>query len=86
MAKLGSSLGVDFFDRQVAFQIGDEVVLIPLKDLGESFRNNRINGETLSFPQQSATKNEWMNGPVPAISTWLKRYVPAEGKTATIQP
>lgn len=84
--ELGRSFGVDFFDRSVAFFIGNEVKLIPLRNIGESFKTCQLNEKTLTFPQQAATKDEWIQGPVPAVATWLKRYLPAIDERAKIQP
>ncbi|MEX2235650.1 MAG: hypothetical protein WD824_26065 [Cyclobacteriaceae bacterium] len=77
---LEQSLGIQFFDRnQVAFKLGDQVILVPLQDLKQKFQDGILNEETLTFNNLVGMKSElekaWL---VPAGHTWLRRYIPNE--------
>ena len=77
---LEQALNIQLFDRnQVAFKKDDQVILVPLQELKQKFKDGILNEETLTFNNLAGTKqaleNEWL---IPAGSTWLKRYIPNE--------
>ena len=83
--ELEQDLGVDLFDRNlVAFKSGDDISLVPVKELKEKFSNGTLNGGTLTFNNlvgtRSALEKEWI---IPAGSTWLKRYIRIELEKAS---
>ena len=71
-------LGISLFDRsQVAFWSEGKVLLIPLAELKENFRQGILNERSLAFnnlvQSKGAFDNSWL---APADETWLKRYIP----------
>lgn len=75
---LEQSFGVSLFDRnQVAFKTMERIVLVPLQELKEKFRNGTLNEDTLTFNNLVGTRAEFeKNWVVPAGETWLRRYIP----------
>ena len=78
MKNLQNQLGIDFFDRtQVAFWANGQIVTIPFTRLKQAFGSGEVNGQTLAFNLQAATKddldNHWL---IPAEKTWLAKYLP----------
>ena len=77
---LGQELNADFFDRtQVAFQLNDEVVALPLAELKSKYEAGLWTAKTPVFNTLVDTKGnlaaQWLT---PAGATWLKRYLPKE--------
>lgn len=73
--ELGRQLGVDFFDRSVAYLAGDAVQTVPTAGVKTAVAEGRIRPETLVFNPLVATMGEWKTGwRVPAAESWLKRY------------
>ena len=73
---LGEKIGVDLFDRRVPFIINDEVVPIGLSELKVLLADGGWSAQTPVLPMHASTRLEWEQGPVPALSTWLSRYLP----------
>lgn len=73
---LGEKIGVDLFDRRVPFIINDEVVPIGLGELKTLLADGAWSADTPVLPMHASTRLEWEEGPVPAASTWLNRYLP----------
>ncbi len=77
---LGERLGIDFFDRtQIAFYLNQRVTFIPMAALKKHFEEGVLNRESQFINLLVGTKADLENGfLVPASTTWLKRYLPAE--------
>jgi hypothetical protein len=80
LKELEQIVGIQLFDRNlVAFKAGDQVIVIPLRELKQKFASGTLNPDTLAFNNLITTKAElteqWM---VPASKTWLRRYIPDE--------
>jgi hypothetical protein len=78
LKSLEQCFGIQLFDRnQVAFKIGDGIVLVPVQELKQKFAARILNQDTLTFNNLVDTKasfeKSWL---VPAGDTWLKRYMP----------
>ena len=75
---LGQQLGVDFFGRlSAAFLSGDEVKIIPLKNIREALTNGILTPATGTFHTLAAAKKELETGwTVPLEKTWLAKYLP----------
>lgn len=76
--EIENQLQLDLFNReQVAFKKDDEVLVIPLQNLRQKYREGSWNEKTLTFNNLVNVKGrlgeEWI---IPAGNTWLKRYVP----------
>lgn len=72
--------GLDFFNRNlVAFMQDESVFLLDVSTLKEKYRIGIWKETTTTFNNLISTKNqlqhEWI---VPAVNTWLKRYVTQE--------
>lgn len=77
LKSLEQMLDLRLFDRnQVAFRIGDDIVLVPLADLKQKFANSILKEDTLTFnnlvSSREAFDKEWST---PVGKTWLKRYM-----------
>lgn len=78
LKEIEQSIGIQLFDRnQVAFKLGNEVVLVPVQELKQKFQAGILNEDSLAFNNLVNTKEEfekkWL---LPAGETWLKRYIP----------
>jgi hypothetical protein len=80
LKEIESEVGIQLFDRNlVAFKAGDQVIVVPLRELKLKFAEGTLKPDSLSFNNLITTKAElaeqWV---VPASKTWLKRYIPEE--------
>src|SRR5690606_9300761 len=69
---------VNLFDRNnIAFRLGNEVVLFTMQELKEKFANGVLTEASLTFNNLVSSNadlaSRWI---VPAGETWLKRYLP----------
>lgn len=70
--------GIQLFDRnKVAFMDGDNIILVPVRELKEKFQTGILNTDSMTFNNLVSTKGQleshWR---VPAGETWLKRFIP----------
>ena len=75
---LENVFSIQLFERDnVAFNPGNQIILVPLRELKQKFEEGILNEETLAFNNLVSTKCEfeksWM---VPVGQTWMKRYIP----------
>lgn len=75
---LQRELSINFLDRTtIPFLIENEVRLIPVNQLKESFGSGVLSATTLSFNtligRKAELENEWK---IPAGKTWLSKYLP----------
>lgn len=75
---LQRELSINFLDRTtIPFLIENEVRLIPVNQLKESFGSGVLSATTLSFNtligHKAELENEWK---IPAGKTWLSKYLP----------
>ena len=80
LKEIEREIGIQLFDRNlVAFNAGDEVMVVPLRDLKQKFAAGTLKPDSPSFNNLITTKAEltaqWI---VPASKTWLRRYIPDE--------
>jgi ribonuclease HIII len=68
--------GINFFDRtKVAFLLNDKIYLESIQNLKNKIEIGEIVGDTLTFNNLVATKEEMNNNWLaPAQNTWLERY------------
>ena len=74
---LEEAFGIRLFERnQVAFKIGERIVLVPMQELKEKFGEGILNEDTLTFnnlvDNRAAFEQRWL---VTVGETWLKRYL-----------
>jgi hypothetical protein len=80
LQEIEKQIGIQLFDRNlVAFDAGDQVMVVPLRELKQKFAEGTLKPDSLSFNNLITTKAElaeqWL---VPASKTWLRRYIPDE--------
>jgi hypothetical protein len=80
LKEIEREIAIQLFDRNlVAFIAGDQVMVVPLRDLRQKFGDGTLKSDSLSFNNLITTKAElseqWV---VPASKTWLRRYIPDE--------
>jgi hypothetical protein len=79
MAELGSTLGVDWFNRNnIAFSFANEIKLFNLKNLKQHFSEGALTGATLVFDNTVQLKSDFDRWLTPASQAWLRRYLPQE--------
>jgi hypothetical protein len=78
LQSLQDKLGIDLFDRtQVAFRQGEDIILHPLKELKNLFRNQILTGDTIAFNNLVSTKAEWEKQWQTTVrDSWLSRHLP----------
>ena len=80
LQELGARLGVDFFDRSVAYLDADKnVQTLPVSEVKRAVANEVLFSNTPVFDNLVANKAQWMKRwKVPADQTWLKRFFKEE--------
>ncbi|WP_247237691.1 hypothetical protein [Telluribacter sp. SYSU D00476] len=76
LQEIGQQLGVDFFDRSVAYlDATKKVRTLSINEVKQAIADEQITPSTTVFDNLVSTKAQWMNRwKVPADRTWLKRY------------
>jgi hypothetical protein len=76
LQRIGQSLGVDFFDRSVAFRGADDLVqTVPALAIKKAVADELITPDTLTFNTLVKIKAEFLtNWQQRAGDSWLKRY------------
>ncbi|HEX9956664.1 MAG TPA: hypothetical protein VGA96_05400 [Fibrella sp.] len=74
---IGQALGIDFMDRSVTYLAGvKSVQSVPLGSLKAAFADGTLTPATTVFNTLAKTKAEYLAAwHVPAVQTWLKRYI-----------
>lgn len=77
MKELGSTLNVNFFDRQrVVVMDKDKPFIYGLNDLKLAINNNQIDRQSIFFNNLASSKAELSsNWQIPLEKTWLVRYI-----------
>lgn len=76
LQELSHQLGVNFFDRSVAYLDTDgKVKTLSIQEVKQAIADEQITPSTTVFDNLVSTKAQWMKRwKVPADHTWLKRY------------
>ncbi|MFY0607902.1 MAG: hypothetical protein JXR10_14380 [Cyclobacteriaceae bacterium] len=71
-----NEFGVTLLDRsQVAFQLGQEILLIPFNQVKAAIAEGKISSDTITFNNAVSTAEEWKNQwQQKASDSWLKRH------------
>ena len=84
LEELGGRLGVDFFDRSVAYlDASKNVQTLPVAQVKQAVADEVISLNTPVFDNLVASKAQWMKRwKVPADQTWLKRFFKEERESS----